>query len=71
MIFATFCINIICYCCLQTKEVRKRNKLTLAKLEAYTKYCFYVVLQTVGHYGKLSAPSDAFGPKCVRTLAGG
>ena len=71
MIFATFCINIICYCCLQTKEVKKRNKLTLTKLEAYTKYCFYVILQTLSRYGKLSAPSDALGPQCVRTLAGG
>ena len=72
MIFAIFCINIICYCCSQTKEVRtKYTFITLTRLEPYTKYCFYVMLQTLTRDGKLSAPSDAVGPKCVRTSAEG
>ena len=54
----------------KTKEVTTKTKFTIVKeLEANTKYCFYVTLQTLTSHEKLSAPSNVRGPKCVRTPA--
>ena len=54
----------------KTKEVTKKTTFTIVKeLEASTKYCFYVTLQTLTADEKLSAPSNVLGPKCVWTPA--
>ena len=54
----------------KTKEVTQKTTFTIVKeLEASTKYCFYVTLQTLTSDEKLSAPSNVLGPKCVWTPA--
>ena len=54
----------------KTKEVTQKTTFTIVReLEASTKYCFYVTLQTLTSDEKLSAPSNVLGPKCVWTPA--
>ena len=52
----------------KTKEVTQKFTI-VTELEANTKYCFYVMLQTLTSDEKLSAPSNVLGPKCVWTPA--
>ena len=54
----------------KTKKVTQKTKFTIVReLEANTKYCFYVTLQTLSDDEKLSVPSSVLGPKCVWTSA--